>query len=105
LSWLRHRRGPGGDHSGRVAVFIFSNFKIQFTAVNFTPEGELHPCADLDGMKANVQFFEASSLLKGRFSQSSSVNKTEIQDLLKNQRLKHTLAMNIKQGVRSSCVY
>jgi tetratricopeptide (TPR) repeat protein len=35
-------------------------FKIQFTAVNFTPEGELHPCNDLEGMKANVEFFEAS---------------------------------------------
>jgi len=35
-------------------------FKIQFTAVNFTPEGELHPCTDLEGMKANVEFFEAS---------------------------------------------
>jgi predicted Zn-dependent protease len=35
-------------------------FKIQFTAVNFTPEGELHPCNDLEGMQANVEFFEAS---------------------------------------------
>ncbi len=35
-------------------------FKIQFTAVNFTPEGELHPCSDLDGMKAHVEFFEVS---------------------------------------------
>jgi hypothetical protein len=35
-------------------------FRIQFTAVNFTPEGELHPCTDLEGMKANVEFFEAS---------------------------------------------
>jgi tetratricopeptide (TPR) repeat protein len=35
-------------------------FKIQFSAVNFTPSGELNPCADLNGMKANVQFFDAS---------------------------------------------
>jgi Tfp pilus assembly protein PilF len=35
-------------------------FKIQYTAVNFTPAGELHPCTDLDGMKAHVEFFEAS---------------------------------------------
>jgi len=34
-------------------------FKIQFTAVNFTPAGELHPCTDLEGMKAHVEFFEA----------------------------------------------
>jgi Tfp pilus assembly protein PilF len=35
-------------------------FKIQFTALNFTPGGELHPCNDLEGMQANVEFFEAS---------------------------------------------
>jgi predicted Zn-dependent protease len=35
-------------------------FKIQFTALNFTPGGELHPCTDLEGMKANVEFFEIS---------------------------------------------
>jgi hypothetical protein len=35
-------------------------FKIQYTAVNFTPAGELHPCTDLDGVKAHVEFFEAS---------------------------------------------
>jgi tetratricopeptide (TPR) repeat protein len=35
-------------------------FKIQFTAINFTPAGELHPCTDLEGMKARVEFFEAS---------------------------------------------
>jgi hypothetical protein len=43
-------------------VFLHSNnyFKIRFTAINFTPEPELNPCSDLDGMKANVEFFDAS---------------------------------------------
>src|SRR5208282_539757 len=36
-------------------------FKIQFTAANYTPAGELHPCTDLEGMKAHVEFFEATS--------------------------------------------
>jgi hypothetical protein len=35
-------------------------FKIQFTAINYIPVGELHPCADLEGMKARVEFFEGS---------------------------------------------
>jgi tetratricopeptide (TPR) repeat protein len=35
-------------------------FKIQFSASNFTPNGALNPCTDLAGMKANIQFFEAS---------------------------------------------
>jgi len=34
-------------------------FKIQFTAANYTPAGELHPCTDLAGMKARIEFFEA----------------------------------------------
>jgi|HubBroStandDraft_2_1064218.scaffolds.fasta_scaffold11287_2 tetratricopeptide (TPR) repeat protein len=33
-------------------------FKIQFTARGFTPAGELHPCTDLEGMKARVEFSE-----------------------------------------------
>jgi Tfp pilus assembly protein PilF len=43
-------------------VSLHSNnyFKIQFTAANYTPAGELHPCNDLEGMKAHVEFFEAS---------------------------------------------
>jgi tetratricopeptide (TPR) repeat protein len=35
-------------------------FKIQFSALGFTPSGELHPCTDLEGMKAHVEFFEAT---------------------------------------------
>jgi len=35
-------------------------FKIQFSALGFTPAGELHPCTDLEGMKARVEFFEAA---------------------------------------------
>ena len=43
-------------------LFLHSNnyFKIQFTALDYTPVGELHPCADLEGMKARVEFFEGS---------------------------------------------
>jgi Tfp pilus assembly protein PilF len=43
-------------------VSLHSNnyFKIQFSALGFTPSGELHPCTDLEGMKARVEFFEAS---------------------------------------------
>ena len=43
-------------------VSLHSNnyFKIRFTAINFTPEPELNPCSELDGMKGNVEFFDAS---------------------------------------------
>ena len=36
-------------------------YKIQFSALNFTPTGELNPCKDIEGMKARVEFFEALS--------------------------------------------
>ena len=36
-------------------------YKIQFSALNFTPKAELNPCKDIEGMKARVEFFEALS--------------------------------------------
>lgn len=47
---------------GETTLSLHSNnyFKIQFTAANYTPAGELHPCDDLEGMKAHVEFFEAA---------------------------------------------
>lgn len=36
-------------------------YKIQFSALNFTPKRELNPCKDIEGMKARVEFFEALS--------------------------------------------
>jgi tetratricopeptide (TPR) repeat protein len=43
-----------------LALHSNNYFKIQFSALGFTPAGELHPCTDLEGMKARVEFFEAS---------------------------------------------
>jgi tetratricopeptide (TPR) repeat protein len=42
---------------------LYSNnyFKIDFTAANYKPQGEIHPCTDLEGMKARVQYSESSS--------------------------------------------
>lgn len=42
---------------------LYSNnyFKIDFTAANYKPQGEIHPCTDLEGMKARVQYSETSS--------------------------------------------
>jgi predicted Zn-dependent protease len=49
------------DSDGKTLSLHSNNyFKIQFTAANYTPAGELHPCTDLEGMKARVEFYEAS---------------------------------------------
>jgi hypothetical protein len=47
---------------GGKAVSLYSNnyYDIAFSASNFTPEGEIHPCADLAGMKASIQYFATS---------------------------------------------
>jgi hypothetical protein len=38
-----------------------NDFKqIDFTAANFTPKGDLNPCADIEGLKARVQYAEVS---------------------------------------------
>jgi hypothetical protein len=34
-------------------------YKVRYSALNFTPSGDLKPCKDLEGMKANVDYFEA----------------------------------------------
>lgn len=42
-------------------------YKIEYSAVNFTPTGEMNPCKDLIGMQAKVDYFEnASDAAKGQ---------------------------------------
>jgi len=42
------------------ALYSNNYYKINFSAENFTPEGDIHPCADLQGMKATVQYSATS---------------------------------------------
>jgi tetratricopeptide (TPR) repeat protein len=41
----------------KLALFAPNYYKIDLSAANFTPKGEVHPCADLEGMKAEVEYF------------------------------------------------
>jgi Tfp pilus assembly protein PilF len=47
---------------GGKAVSLYSNnyYDVPFRASNFTPQGEIHPCTDLEGMKASIQYFATS---------------------------------------------
>jgi tetratricopeptide (TPR) repeat protein len=49
--------------SAGKGVSLYSNnyYKVAFTAANYIPEGEIHPCSDLEGKKARVQYSEVSS--------------------------------------------
>jgi Tfp pilus assembly protein PilF len=43
-----------------VALYSNNYFKIDFTALGFTPKGDLNPCKDIEGMTAHVQYAESS---------------------------------------------
>jgi Tfp pilus assembly protein PilF len=42
---------------GTVKLFNNNYYEIQYSAANFTPQGEIHPCSDLEGSLAKVQYF------------------------------------------------
>jgi len=47
---------------GKTMPLHSSNFyKIGFTALGFTPKGDLNPCKDLEGMSAKVEYVESSA--------------------------------------------
>jgi tetratricopeptide (TPR) repeat protein len=43
-------------------IFLYSNnyFNVPFTALNYTPEGELHPCTQLEGKTARISYAETA---------------------------------------------
>jgi tetratricopeptide (TPR) repeat protein len=43
----------------KSTVKLYNNnyYQIEFSALNFTPQGDIHPCSDLEGSKAKVQYF------------------------------------------------
>jgi tetratricopeptide (TPR) repeat protein len=42
---------------GTVQLYNDNYYDIDFSAANFTPQGDLHPCQDIEGLKAKVQYF------------------------------------------------
>ncbi|MGC2618035.1 MAG: DUF1570 domain-containing protein [Acidobacteriaceae bacterium] len=40
-----------------LSLYNNNYYDIEFSALNYTPQGELQPCKDLEGMKAVVQYF------------------------------------------------
>ncbi len=47
---------------GGTTVFLYNNdlFHIPFRAANYNPQGELHPCTGIEGMKARIKYGEVS---------------------------------------------
>jgi hypothetical protein len=61
-----HCRTPGLDLTvvakGKTMEMHSGNYyKIGFTALGFTPKGDLNPCRGLEGMSAKVEYVESSA--------------------------------------------
>ncbi len=41
----------------KISLYNNNYFKIEFTVANFTPKGDLHPCDEMEGLKAKVRYF------------------------------------------------
>ncbi len=48
------------DGARAVAMHARNYYDIAFSALGYTPSGELHPCTDMEGMKAKVEYVEGS---------------------------------------------
>lgn len=49
------------DSGGKsLALHAESYYKIQFSAINFSPSGDLNPCKDLEGRPAKVEYVESA---------------------------------------------
>jgi tetratricopeptide (TPR) repeat protein len=42
---------------GTVDLYNNNYYDIEFSAANFTPQGDLHPCKDIEGLKGKVEYF------------------------------------------------
>jgi len=49
------------ENAGK-GISLYSNnyYGIDYSATNYSPDGEIHPCTDLEGMKASVQYAATS---------------------------------------------
>ncbi len=43
-----------------ISLHADNYYQIQFTALNFTPQGDLNPCKDLEGRPAKVEYVEST---------------------------------------------
>lgn len=46
--------------NGKVSIYTNNYFKLEVSALGFTPTGDLNPCHDLEGRPARVQYAEVS---------------------------------------------
>lgn len=49
--------------SGARSVSVYNNnyYKVDYSVSNYTPDGDIHPCKDLEGMKASIRYSEIAA--------------------------------------------
>jgi len=48
------------DAGHDVSLYSNNYYQIDYSTANYTPDGEIHPCTDLEGMKASIQYSATS---------------------------------------------
>ncbi|MFP5235374.1 MAG: DUF1570 domain-containing protein [Acidobacteriota bacterium] len=48
------------DKGKTVSLYTNNYYKLEFSAAGYTPTGELHPCEDLEGKQARIQYGEVA---------------------------------------------
>ncbi len=48
------------DKSRSLTLHSDNYYKVEFSALGFTPQGELHPCTDIENLHGRVQFVDSS---------------------------------------------
>jgi tetratricopeptide (TPR) repeat protein len=41
----------------KLSLYNNNYYKVDYSAANFTPKGDVHPCEDLEGIRAEVEYF------------------------------------------------
>ncbi len=48
------------NQTKKVSLYNNNYYKVDYSAANFTPKGDVHPCEDLEGAKAEVEYFRTA---------------------------------------------
>lgn len=57
---LRLENVRGKPASTKLSLYNNNYYKVDYSEGNFTFKGEVHPCKDLEGMKAEVEYFRTA---------------------------------------------
>ena len=64
------------DSKGKTTPLHNGNYyKIAFSALGFTPKGELNPCSDLEGKPAKIEYIDSPTKLASAYVVAIELHK------------------------------